>query len=299
MELSIKEMLEVGAHFGHQRSRWNPRMRPYIYAEKGGIHIIDLSRTVLLTQAACQFLTQLVSQGQAVLFVGTKKQAQGIVAEEAKRCGAFYVTERWLGGTLTNFRTIRANVERLKGIEKRKEAGEFEKLTKKEVLELEREMAKIMKSVGGIREMEQLPGAVFIVDPSHEHIAKKEAVRLGVPIVALIDTNCDPLGIEFVVPANDDAVKSIRYFVSKIADAVALGMTQRVHVMRERAVEQIEEEQAAALGREARTGGPGVAFAAREDRQEAPPEPVADDVYRATPDEIDKDAEDDETSGGI
>ena len=297
MELSLKEMLEVGAHFGHQRSRWNPKMRPYIYGEKGGIHIIDLSRTVLLTQTACAFLTSLIAHGQTVLFVGTKKQAQGIIAEEAKRAGVFYVTDRWLGGTLTNFKTIRANVERLKGIEKRKEVGEFEKLTKKEVLQLEREMTKILRSVGGIREMEQLPGAIFIVDPSHEHIAKKEAVRLGIPIVALIDTNCDPQGIEYVIPANDDAVKSIRYFVGKVADACAEGMAERVQVMRERAIEQQEAPES--QGREARTGGPGVAFTARETRKEAPPEPVADDVYRATPDELDEDAGDAGKSGGV
>ena len=297
MQLSIKDMLEVGAHFGHQRSRWNPKMRPYIYTEKGGIHIIDLSRTVTLAHQACQFLTSLVAHGESVLFVGTKKQAQGIVAEEAKRAGVFYVTDRWLGGTLTNFRTIRANVERLKGIEKRKEAGEFEKLTKKEVLNLEREMAKILRSVGGIREMEQLPGAIFLIDPSHEHIAKKEALRLGIPIIALIDTNCDPQGIEYVIPANDDAVKSIRYFVAKVADACAEGMSQRVHVMRERAMDQAEtsEPAAAGQGREARTGGPGVAFTFRETRKEVPLEPVADDVYRATPDVI----EDDDDKGGV
>jgi small subunit ribosomal protein S2 len=221
--LSMREMLECGAHFGHQTRRWNPKMKPYIFGARNGIYIIDLQQTVTLFDTAYERLANMVARGEKVLFIGTKKQAADIVAEEAKRSNQFYVNNRWLGGMLTNFKTIKQGIDRLRTIEKMQQDGTFDRLPKKETIQLSRELEKLEKNLAGIRDMNKLPGAVFVVDPKREHIAIEEAKRLGIPIVALIDTNCDPDGIDHVIPANDDAIRSIKLFVSKMADACLAG----------------------------------------------------------------------------
>jgi len=221
--INMKEMLEAGVHFGHQTRRWNPQMKQYIYGARNGIHIIDLQKTVKLFRDAYSFISDNVAAGNKVLFVGTKKQAKDIVATEAERSGMFYVTGRWLGGTLTNFKTIRSSIERLKTLDKMAADGTFQKLTKKEVSRLDEERSKLQKNLGGIKEMTKLPGALFIIDPSKEYNAVAEAVRLGVPIVAVADTNCNPQGIDYVIPGNDDAIRAIGLFAGKIADACSEG----------------------------------------------------------------------------
>jgi len=235
IEMSVKEMLEAGVHFGHQTHRWDPRMKPFIFGARNGIHIIDLQKTVKLCKDACDFVTKAVSDGGTVLFVGTKRQAQSIVEEEARKCGMFFVSHRWLGGALTNFRTIRASIERLKNLEKKREEGGLEVLTKKERLMVEREIEKLTKSFGGIKEMGHLPAIMFVVDPHKESIAQEEARRLHIPIVAVADTNCNPDGIDYLIPGNDDAIKSIRFFTSKIGQACMDGLAQRDAVLRARA----------------------------------------------------------------
>jgi small subunit ribosomal protein S2 len=221
--ITMRQLLEAGVHFGHQTKRWNPKMRPFIFGARNGIHIIDLQHTVKLFNRAFQFLVSTVANGDPVLFVGTKKQAQEVIQEEAKRCGMFHVTNRWLGGTLTNFKTVKGSIERLRSIEKMAEDGTFERLTKKEVLQLERERAKLEKTLGGIKNMGGLPGAVFIIDPKKEHIAVEEARKLEIPIVAITDTNCDPDVIDYVIPGNDDAIRAIKLFTGKVADACISG----------------------------------------------------------------------------
>lgn len=216
-------MLEAGVHFGHRTGRWNPKMRPYIYGARNKVHIIDLSQTVRLLDRACEFVAGTVSQGRRVLFVATKKQAQEIVREEAVRAKQFHITNRWLGGTLTNFRTIKTSVERLKDLDKMAGDGSMEKFTKKEALMMTRDREKLERNLGGIKDMTHLPGALFIIDPRKEDIAVNEARRLGIPVVALTDTNCDPDGIDFVIPANDDAIRSIRLFAGAMADACIEG----------------------------------------------------------------------------
>ncbi len=221
--ITMRQLLEAGVHFGHQTKRWNPKMRPFIFGARNGIHIIDLQHTVKLFNRAYKFIVDTVSGGDTVLFVGTKKQAQDVIQEEAKRSGMFHVTNRWLGGTLTNFKTVKGSIERLRMIEKMAEDGTFERLHKKEVLNLERERIKLEKTLGGIKAMGELPGAVFIVDPKKEHIAVQEARRLEIPIVAVTDTNCDPDLIDFVIPGNDDAIRAIKLFTAKIAEACITG----------------------------------------------------------------------------
>jgi len=221
--IGIKQLLEAGVHFGHQTKRWNPKMKPFIFGARNGIYIVDLQQTVGCFQRAFDFILKLTERGDKVLFVGTKKQAQDAIIEESTRAGQFYVHNRWLGGMLTNFKTIKASVERLKSIDKMASDGTFERLPKKEVLQLSREKIKLEKNLIGIRDLARVPGAVFIVDPKKEHIAVLEARRLRIPIVALVDTNCDPEGIDFVIPGNDDAIRSIRLFASKIADACIEG----------------------------------------------------------------------------
>ena len=221
--LTMKELLEAGVHFGHQTKRWNPKMQKYIFGERNGIYIIDLQKTLKKFREAYAFVRDLGAGGGTLLFVGTKKQAQETVFEEAGRCGMFYVNQRWLGGTLTNFATIRKSIARLKKLEEMKETGEYERLPKKEALELDRERAKLEKALIGIKMMEQLPSAVFIIDPRKEKIAVAEAQRLGIPIVAIVDTNCDPTGIDYPVPGNDDAIRAVRLITSRIADAIAEG----------------------------------------------------------------------------
>jgi small subunit ribosomal protein S2 len=223
VNVSLRQLLEAGVHFGHQTRRWNPKMRPYIYGQKNGIHIIDLQATARGLIDACRFVTSVVAGGKYVLFVGTKRSAADIVAEESARAGMFYMNNRWLGGTLTNFKTVKKSLDRLNALEKAYAEGRFEVLTKKEALQLTREVAKMDKNLGGIKAMRSLPGAMFVIDPRKEHIAVAEANRLKIPVIALCDTNCDPGDIQYVIPGNDDAIKSIRLFTSVIADACIEG----------------------------------------------------------------------------
>jgi small subunit ribosomal protein S2 len=221
--ISIREMMEAGVHFGHQTRRWNPKMKSYIFGARNGIHIIDLQQSVRAFKRAYNFLVNTVAGGRAVLFVGTKKQAQEVVREEALRGGQFCVTNRWLGGTLTNFHTVKGSIDRLHSIEKMATDGTFERMTKKEVLGITREREKLEKALGGIKSMGELPGAVVIIDVVKEHIAVTEARKLEIPIVALVDTNCDPDLIDYAVPGNDDAIRSLKLFLGKVSDACLLG----------------------------------------------------------------------------
>ncbi|MEK7341125.1 MAG: 30S ribosomal protein S2 [Candidatus Binatota bacterium] len=223
-EISMKQLLEAGVHFGHQTSRWNPKMKPYIFGARNGIHIIDLQQTVTMFKNVGSFVRDLVTGGGNILFVGTKKQAQEAIKEEAERCGMFHVHNRWLGGTLTNFSTIRQSIERLSKIEEMENDPKIvEALTKKEMLGLRREKEKLEQSLGGIKGMKKLPDAIFVVDPNQEEIAVKEARKLGIPVVAVIDTNCDPDMVDYKVPGNDDAIRAIRLFCAAISDAVIEG----------------------------------------------------------------------------
>jgi small subunit ribosomal protein S2 len=250
--ITMKQLLEAGVHFGHQTKRWNPKMKPFIFGARNGIYIIDLQKTVQLARHSFRFITEVVGRGGSVLFVGTKKQAQDAVMEEATRSGQFYVTNRWLGGTLTNFKTIKAGIDRLKTLEKMAEDGTFERLPKKEVAALQHEQEKLQKNLGGIKEMQKLPGALFIIDPKKEHIAVHEARRLGIPIVALVDTNCDPEGIEYVIPGNDDAIRSIRLFASSVADAAIEGQARYQAVLAEKGRREEPSEPGEASPREMR-----------------------------------------------
>ena len=222
VEVTMKELLEAGVHFGHQTRRWNPKMKPYIFGKRNGIYIIDLQKTLKLFEQVVHFVSDLAAQGKRILFVGTKRQAQEAIAEEARRCGEFYVTNRWLGGTLTNFVTLRASIERLKETEARLN-DESGSLTKKERLRLEREREKMVKNLEGIRDMEELPDALFIVDPKKEYIAVSEANKLGIPVIGMVDTNCDPELIDYIIPGNDDAIRAIRLFAARVADAYIEG----------------------------------------------------------------------------
>jgi len=221
--ISMKQLLEAGVHFGHQTRRWNPKMAPYIFTERNSIYIIDLQKTVYKIDEAYEFIKSVAAAGKPVLFVGTKKQAQGAIAEEALRCGNFYVNERWLGGMLTNYKTISTRIRRLYEIKTMEEDGTFEQLTKKEVIKLRQEMEKLEKYLDGIKEMKGMPGAMFVVDPKKEKIAVKEARILGIPIVGMCDTNCDPDDVDYVIPANDDAIRAVKLITSKMADAVIEG----------------------------------------------------------------------------
>ena len=230
--VTMKQLLEAGVHFGHQTRRWNPKMALYIFTERNGIYIIDLQKTVKKIEEACNFIKEVVGEGKSVLFVGTKKQAHDSVREEAERCGMFYVNVRWLGGMLTNFQTIRQRVERLRELEKMEESGHMELLPKKEVIKLKGEKEKLERFLKGIKDMDELPGALFIVDTRKEQIAVREARKLGIPIVGIVDTNCDPDEIDYVIPGNDDAIRAVRLLTSKIADAV----------LEAKQGEQVEEE---------------------------------------------------------
>ena len=221
--ISMKQLLEAGVHFGHQTRRWNPKMAPYIFTERNGIYIIDLQKTVRKIDEAYMFVRDLAMEGKSILFVGTKKQAQESIESEAKRCGMYYVNNRWLGGTLTNFRTIQTRIKKLNEIDKMETDGQFDVLPKKEVIKLCAEREKLLKNLGGIREMKKLPGALFIVDPRKERIAVQEARILGIPIVAIVDTNCDPDEIDYVIPGNDDAIRAVKLIAGKLADAVLEG----------------------------------------------------------------------------
>jgi small subunit ribosomal protein S2 len=237
----MKDLLEAGVHFGHQSQKWNPKMKPYIYSARNGIHVIDLHKTIPLIEMAYKFIKETIQNNGTVLFVGTKKQAQEAVEEEAKRCGMFYVSQRWLGGTLTNFKTLKKNIARLKEIEKWKTDGTYEKLPKKEVITIEREYAKLVRALGGIREMAALPSIVFIIDTQKEQTALKEARKLGIPIVAIVDTNTDPNEVDYPIPGNDDAIRSIKLLTKIIADAVIAARETS------QAVEGMPQEEAIAL----------------------------------------------------
>jgi small subunit ribosomal protein S2 len=221
--ITMKELLEAGVHFGHQTKRWDPRMKEYIFGERNGIYIIDLQKTLKMFKEASRFVTELAASGKVILFVGTKRQAQDAIAEEATRCGMFYINQRWLGGLLTNWVTVQKSVKRLQELDEMATDGRYDLLTKKEVIRLERERKHLQANLAGIKNMRRLPDAIFVVDSSNEAIAVKEARKLGIPVVAVVDTNCDPTVVDFVIPGNDDALRAIRLFTSKIADSVAEG----------------------------------------------------------------------------
>jgi len=246
-EHMMKALLEAGVHFGHQTKRWNPKMRPFIFTERNGIHIIDLNQTVVLLKQACDFVTETTAQGGRLLFVGTKKQAQEVVAREAQRSGQFYVNRRWLGGTLTNFVTIRQRLRALKDLQRQYERGEFSVLPKQEAAVKLRELERLERSLGGMRDMTQLPAALFVVDPKREHLAVTEARRLKIPVIAIVDTNCDPDEIDYVIPGNDDAIRSIRLLTGAIADAAIQGSMRMEITQAEEAMDigpgaELEEE---------------------------------------------------------
>ncbi len=225
--ITMKELLEAGVHFGHQTKRWNPKMKPYIFGARNGIYIIDLQKTVRMFKGAYNFVVDAAKNGETILFVGTKKQAQDSVAEEASRCGMFYVNQRWLGGMLTNFATVKQSIDRLKRLDAMIADGTISAYTKKEALQFDKERAKLEKTLGGIKGMHKLPGALFVIDPKNEEIAVQEAKKLGIQVVAIVDTNCDPDSIDYVIPGNDDAIRAIRLLTSKVADAVAEGVQSR------------------------------------------------------------------------
>ncbi|GAB4118660.1 MAG: hypothetical protein Kow001_18370 [Acidobacteriota bacterium] len=246
--ISIKQLLEAGVHFGHQTSRWNPKMKEYIFGERNGIHIIDLQKTLRLFREAVEFMTELGAQGKEVLFVGTKRQAHEAVEEDAVRCGMHFVTNRWLGGLLTNFETVRNSIKRFKELEALKEDGYYSKFSsKKEIAQLERERKKLEKNLRGIRNMERLPDAIFVIDSDKEAIAVQEANRLGIPVVAVVDTNCDPDLVDYVIPGNDDALRSVKLFTSTVADAIAAGraLWEAKQAEERKARELAEKEEAA------------------------------------------------------
>ena len=218
--ISMKQLLEAGVHFGHQTRRWNPKMAPYIFTERNGIHIIDLQKSVVKVDEAYKAVSEIAAQGGTILFVGTKKQAQDAVKVEAERCGMYYVNERWLGGMLTNFKTIQTRIATLKKYETMEEDGTFDVLPKKEVIQIKKEMEKLEKNLGGIKEMEHIPDAIFVVDPKKERICVQEAQALGITLIGIADTNCDPEELDFVIPGNDDAIRAVKLIVSKMADAV-------------------------------------------------------------------------------
>ena len=245
--ISMKQLLEAGVHFGHQTRRWNPKMAPYIYTERPGIHIIDLQKSVGKVDEAYQAVSDIAAEGGTILFVGTKKQAQDAIKTEAERCGLFYVNERWLGGMLTHFKTIKSRVARLKEIERMSEDGTFDVLPKKEVIQLKKEWEKLERNLGGIKEMKKLPDAIFVVDPKKERICVQEAHTLGIPLIGIADTNCDPEELDYVIPGNDDAIRAVKLIVSKMADAVVeanQGMTgDEEAAYDEEAVEETAEEE--------------------------------------------------------
>jgi small subunit ribosomal protein S2 len=285
-QINIRQLLEAGVHFGHQTRRWNPKMKRFIFGKRNGIHIIDLQKTQQMFERAVDHVQTMGRTGQAILFVGTKRSAQDVVAEEARRCGQFYMTHRWLGGTLTNFVTIRASVERLKDIEARL-ADEDNPLIKRERLRLERERDKMEKNLEGIREMDSLPDALFVVDPKKEYIAVAEANKLGIPVIGIVDTNCDPELIDFTIPGNDDAIRTIRLFTAGIADAYLAGAGETA-MIEEKESGDLDEEEAAP-----EDGGEQDEVSAVAEASE---EPVDEDGAAADEDEEQGDEEDDESS---
>ena len=276
-KVSMRDMLEAGAHFGHQTSRWNPRMSPYIYGAKNGVHIINLQRTARLLRDALDYVSRLGQKGDQILFVGTKRQAQDVIQAEAGRAKQPYVTHRWLGGMLTNYRTIKQSLDRLEVIEKRLGVGSVERLTKKEVIRLEREHSKLTRNLGGIREMPKVPGAVFIVDTVKEHIALAEAKKLGITVVALVDTNSDPSDVDYPIPCNDDAIRAIRLFAAAISDAYLEGQALHKDSVRREFANSAKKADDAAVDVVVRKAAPEAEAAAPE------AEAAAADETPATP----------------
>jgi len=257
--ITMKELLEAGVHFGHQTKRWNPKMKEYIFGERNGIYIIDLQKTLKMFKEASKFVQDLAAEGKTVLFVGTKRQAQDAIAEEAKRCGMFYVNQRWLGGLLTNWVTVQKSVKRLKELDEMATDGRYELLPKKEVIKLERERKHLEANLAGIKSMSRLPDAIFVIDSNKEQIAVREARKLGIPVVAVVDTNCDPSEVDYVIPGNDDALRAIRLFASKIADSAAEG----AQLMNDKQIAELNL--AAAEAQEAATVADAAAEAAVEE----------------------------------
>ena len=277
VSINMKELLEAGVHFGHQTRRWNPKMKPYIFGARNGIHIIDLQKTVSLFATVNDFIVNTVADGYSLLYVGTKKQAHESIVEESERCGMFYVVNRWLGGTLTNFQTIRKSVGRLKELESMKNDGTLSRYTKKEALKMEKELVKLEKVLGGIKDMDELPGAVFIVDPKKENIAVKEARKLGIPVIAIADTNCDPDEIDYIIPGNDDAIRAIRLICSKIADACIEGhdvVEARLKAEAQLSEEEEAEEEERATPSEGEEKGPEVVIVSKKEASETSEEIV-------------------------
>lgn len=280
--INMKELLEAGVHFGHQTRRWNPKMKPYIFGARNGIHIIDLQKTVRLFKTTYEFIVRIVSEGHSVLFVGTKKQANESIVEESERCGMFYVVNRWLGGTLTNFQTIRKSIARLKEVEAMKEDGTINRYKKKEILQMEKELLKLKKNLDGIKDMDEIPGAIFVIDPKRERIAVREGKKLGVPVVAVADSNCDPDEIDFIIPGNDDAIRAIRLICSKIADACIEGHNLADERLKAEAELRKEQEAAAeaavSVSGEVEEEGPEVIILPKkEEDQEIKEEPGAEE----------------------
>ena len=272
VSISMKELLESGVHFGHQTRKWNPKMKKYIFGERNGIYIIDLQKTLACFRRSAAFLSEVVAAGGTVLFVATKRQAQEVIQQQALRCGAFYVTHRWLGGTLTNFRTIRRSVSHLSQLDTMKADGVYDALPKKEVLKLEKERLKMERVLCGIREMDKLPAAVFVIDPRREKIAVREARKLGIPVVAVVDTNCDPDDADYVIPGNDDAIRAINLLAGKIADAVLQGkeeLQQRREMAAKAAAEAQAKEKAAKAAKKPKTESKGTEKKTKAKKKEA------------------------------
>jgi len=278
VSINMKDLLESGVHFGHQTRRWNPKMKPYIFGSRNGIHIIDLQKTVNLLKTAYNFVVKTVADGYPVLFVGTKKQAHESIVEQSERCGMFFVVNRWLGGTMTNFQTIKKSINRLKDLQSMVDDGSIHRYTKKEALKMEKELVKLEKNLGGIKDMDELPGAVFVVDPKKEHITVKEANKLGIPLVAIGDTNCDPDDIDFIIPGNDDAIRAIKLICTKMADACIEGhglAEERLRAEAEKAEEQeMEPPQETVSPAEGEEGGPEVIIVSRKEEAESKENPA-------------------------
>ncbi len=261
-QVALRQLIDAGVHFGHQTNRWNPKMSPFIYGARNGIHIIDLDQSVRLMRRALEFIANAVSRGGQILFVGTKRQAQEVIIDEATRSGQFHVTGRWLGGTLTNFRTMKNGIERLRALEAMEADGTIEAFQKKEALGLRRERERLVKFVGGIKEMTQMPAAMFVIDPNHEHIAVREANRLAIPVVALTDTNCDPDLVNYIIPGNDDAIRSVKLVSAAVADACIFGQSRRREFMH-------------TPSRRDENSGPHVEFSSRNRGQQRAEQPAA------------------------
>ncbi|NPA53666.1 MAG: 30S ribosomal protein S2 [Aquificae bacterium] len=290
-EITMRELLEAGVHFGHQTRRWNPKMAPYIFTKRNGIHIIDLSKTIPLFKIAWEFVRDEVAKGADILFVGTKKQAQAIIEEQAQRCGAYYINERWLGGLLTNFQTVRKSIEKLKKLERMEAEGAFDILPKKEVVRLKKKKEKLEKYLKGIKDMEKIPDIIYVVDTVREELAVKEAKKLGIPVVAIADTNCDPDLIDYPIPGNDDAIKAINLITTKIADAVLEGKSMREATVEEGGeIESIEAE----LLKKAEEEGvaeikmSGVHGANAPEKEEAIEDAVEKEIKEKLPEEIEE-----------